>query len=201
LPNDRQVLRSLRTGSVTACAEDRLLAIAKGKAGVTGDPGLMWAVRLFVREQERQNKLICGALGEPGPWKAAIVRAVLDHLDLDLVLLLLSCRARVMSTVLTALRDRTESAYMRELSGRLAGEQIAQVSFASYLSDRMRTESTAYDGAGIESARRLLTIAIACRFWIRQRSRLRESGQGFLSFIGSLLDKPLLRETAPVRPL
>lgn len=149
----------------------------------TSDRTLQWAVRLYVREQERHQSLFAGMSGlQPNQgWRTRVI----EQIPPDLMLLLLGCRARVAARFFSALAKRSEAAAVKTFYETLAAEERAQFEFAEFARPRVSESKRP------ESACRCLSIAvgvgIATRLWIRHRVRLRQSGQTFAEFVAAAM--------------
>jgi hypothetical protein len=125
-------------------------------------------------------------------WYSAWSAPVLNQLPVEVILLLLACRARVAANFFSALAKRAASPQLRALAARLAAEQAGQLQFALFASERMVHTESQWPRSVTEPLRRTVVVAIAARVWIRQRRRLREAGQTFGTFVSAMLDQPAL---------
>lgn len=185
---DVRSLQAVRPGRLSLRSGQPLIEKSRQVAEQSGDLSFAWAVRLYVREQENQNRLLNGlaALGEPvarDDWRGSII----DAMPADLVVLLLGCRARVAASFFAAMADRATGPAMRTFYMALEQKELGQLHFAAFAGTKMLSEGRQVPVILIEALSRAVTVGIATRVWLRQRTRLRESGHTFAGFVSALL--------------
>ncbi len=183
-------LLAVRPGQMSLRSGKLLVSRSKVIAGDGGDRTLAWAVRLFVREQERHSGFLREVtrgerdINAGGDWRGALI----DTLPADMVMLLLGCRARVAASFFAALARRTDCPQMRAYYEQLGREELGQLQFAAFAAPKISDERRHVPEVVVRCVSRAITVGIATRVWLRQRSRLRESGHTFAGFIGALLE-------------
>lgn len=193
---DLRSLLAVRPGQLTKRSGRLLIEHAQAAADQSGDGAFFWAVRLYVREQERQGTLFDRMASLHGKslesrWFSRISAPILDTLPIEAVLSLLACRARVAARFFLTLATRSGSPQMRVLAQRMAAEHTGQLQFIAFALSRLTADSV-LPSALVRPAKRAVTLAIATRVWVRQRRRLREAGETFGGFVTAMLDQAAL---------
>lgn len=185
---DVRCLRAVRPGNISLRSGQLLIEKSREIAEESGDLAFAWAVRLFVREQERQNQFLSafvpeGARPVSHDWRGSVI----DAMPADLVVLLLGCRARVAARFFGAMARRSESLELRAFYERLEQGELGQVRFAAFAGPKMSDQRRPVPPTLVKSVSRAVTLGIATRVWFRQRTRLRESGQTYAAFVAAIL--------------
>lgn len=167
---------------------ERMLERAKRFSRETGDLGLIAALRLFLREEQRHSKILARFLQlESAPclrthWVHTVFRRIRGLAGLELCLKVLVTAELLARPYYAALRDATGSPLLRSICQRIFEEEAAHLRFQAFALSRFQNRHSRRMQALIKSFHVVLLICTALVVWSEHQTVFRAAGQTFRTF-------------------
>jgi hypothetical protein len=166
----------------------RMLERAQRFARETGDLGLIAALRLFLREEQRHSKILARFLQiENAPclarhWVHSVFRWLRGIAGLELCLKVLVTAEVLARPYYEALRDATRSPLLRSICQRIFDEEGAHLRFQSFMLRRFESRHGRLSRALIKAFHALLLASTAPLVWAEHKAVFRSAGRTFGDF-------------------
>ncbi|MCU1295607.1 MAG: hypothetical protein JWP08_4457 [Bryobacterales bacterium] len=166
----------------------RMLDRAQRFSRETGDLGLIAALKLFLREEQRHSRILARFLQvENAPclrkhWVHGAFRAIRGIAGLELCLKVLVTAEVLARPYYAALRDATGSTLLRSICQLIFDEEGAHLRFQAFAISRFQNRHRAGTRALIKNAHAVLLASTAALVWIEHHSVFRSAGRTFRQF-------------------
>jgi hypothetical protein len=166
----------------------RLLERAQRFSRQTGDLGLIAAVKLFLREEQRHSKILARFLEiESAPclrrhWVHSVFRSIRGLAGLELCLKVLVTAEILARPYYAALRDATASALLRSICQRIFDEEGAHLQFQAFVLSQFQNRHHRLPQALIKTSHIVLLASTAALVWAEHRRVFRSAGRTFRQF-------------------
>lgn len=166
----------------------RMLERAQRFSRATGDLGLIAALKLFLREEQRHSKILARFLQAESArclrkhWVDTIFRWIRGLAGLELCLKVLVTAELLARPYYAALRDATGSPLLRSICQRIFDEEGAHLRFQAFVLERFERRhgrATQRLTKACHSAFLALTAAVV---WMEHRAVFRSAGRTFREF-------------------
>lgn len=161
----------------------RMLERAQWFSRETGDLGLIAALKLFLREEQRHGKLLAQFLQRenapclPGHWVHKGFRYVRGLAGLELCLKVLVTAELIARPYYAALRDATGSPLLRSICQRIFDEEAAHLRFQAWVLQRFESRHARVTRRVIKMAHLVLFVFTAALVWIEHQAVFRAAGR------------------------
>lgn len=166
----------------------RMLDRAQRFSQQTGDLGLIAALKLFLREEQRHSAILGRFLQlENAPclrkhWVHGVFRWLRGRAGLELCLKVLVTAEVLARPYYAALRDATGSPLLRSICQRLFEEEAAHLSFQAFALGRFKNRHRRLTQALIKALHVVLLAATAIVVWAEHHAVFRSAGRTFHQF-------------------
>jgi hypothetical protein len=166
----------------------RMLERARRFSRETGDLGLIAALKLFLREEQRHSKILARFLQmEHAPclhkqWVHGVFRWMRGLAGLELCLKVLVTAEVLARPYYAALRDATGSPLLKSICQRIFDEEGAHLSFQAFALNRFQQRHRRLTQALIKISHVALLAATAALVWAEHHAVFRSAGRTFLQF-------------------
>ena len=188
----------------------RMLERAQRFARKTGDLGLVPALRLFLREEQRHSRILAQFLQLenapclPKHWIHSVFRALRGMAGLELCLKVLVTAEVLARPYYSALHDATNSPLLRSICKRIFDEEGAHLRFQAFTLICFQQRHRRITQAIIKKAHSLLLWSTAILVWVEHKPVFRSAGRTFGAFwseasreFNCLYRMSLAHETSP----
>lgn len=168
----------------------RLLERAQRFSRETGDLGIIAALKLFLREEQRHSSILARFLQvESAPclakhWVHSSFRWVRGMAGLELCLKVLVTAELLARPYYAALREATSSPLLRSICQRILEEEGAHLRFQAFLLERFKSRHHPLVQALIRSFHAALLASAAALVWEEHKAVFRSAGRTFRQFWG-----------------
>jgi hypothetical protein len=166
----------------------RMLERAQRFSRATGDLGLIAALKLFLREEQRHSEILARFLQlEKAPclrkhWVHDVFRWMRGLAGLELCLKVLVTAELLARPYYAALRDATGSPLLRGICQRIFEEEAAHLRFQAFTLSRFQSRHSRRTQALIKMCHIALLAATAMLVWIEHQAVFRAAGRTFRKF-------------------
>lgn len=166
----------------------RLLSKAGKLAPKTGDRGFIFALRLFIREEQRHSRLLSQFLRIEGAeclrrhWVHSVFRLLRGFGSLEVGMKVLATAEAIARPYYSALRDATGSRLLRHLCELILNEERAHLRFQAFIAQKLRRPRGAITEEMIKRAHRAFLFCSGALVWMEHASVFRASGWTFRRF-------------------
>ncbi len=166
----------------------RMLERAQRFSRETGDLGLVAALRLFVREEQRHSKILARFLElESAPclrkhWVHSVFRSIRGLAGLELCLKVLVTAEVLARPYYAALRDATGSPLLRSICQLIFEEEGAHLRFQAFALRRFQGRHRPFVQVGIRGLHVMLLGCTAALVWMEHQAVFRAAGRTFREF-------------------
>ena len=185
----RAVLASIQQFQLGESASGaRMLKRAEGCLREICDLGLIAALKLFLREEQRHSAMLARFLHiENTPclrkhWVHGVFRSMRGLAGLELCLKVLVTAEIMARPYYAALRDATGSTLLRSICQRIFEEEAAHLRFQAFALSRLQRRHRAPTLALLRSGHALLLAATAAVVWVEHHAVFRSAGRNFRQF-------------------
>lgn len=182
----------------------RMLERAQRFSRATGDLGLIAALKLFLREEQRHSKILARFLQLENArclrkhWVHSVFRWLRGVAGLELCLKVLVTAELLARPYYGALRDSTSSPLLRSICQCIFEEEGAHLRFQSFVLSRFQGRHSRLAQALIKTGHIVLLASTAALVWMEHRAVFRSAGRTFLGFWGETWHEfHLLYSTTP----
>jgi hypothetical protein len=171
-----------------AASGARMLERAQRFSRATGDLGLIAALKLFLREEQRHSKILArflqieSAQCLPKHWVDSVFRSIRGLANLELCLKVLVTAELVARPYYAALRDATGSPLLRTISERIFEEEGAHLRFQAFVLSRFQSRHSRLAQTLIKACHRGLLASTAMLVWIEHHAVFMSAGRSFRRF-------------------
>jgi hypothetical protein len=168
----------------------RMLERAQRFSRETGDLGLIAALRLFLREEQRHSKTLARFLQvENAPclqknWVHPAFRWLRGLAGLELCLKVLVTAEVLARPYYAALRDATGSPLLRSICQRIFEEEGAHLRFQAFALSRFQNRHRRLARTLIKTSHVILLASTAGLVWAQHRAVFKSAGRTFRQFWG-----------------
>lgn len=166
----------------------RMLERAQSFSRATGDLGLIAALKLFLREEQRHSRILARFLQiESAPclrehWIHSAFRWIRALAGLELCLKVLVTAEVLARPYYAALRDATGSPLLRSICQRIFDEEGAHLRFQAFALSRFQSRHARLVQALIKSCHVVLLASTAALVWLEHYAVFRSAGRSFRRF-------------------
>lgn len=166
----------------------RMLERAQRFSRATGDLGLIAALKLFLREEQRHSKILARFLQLENAhclrkhWVHSVFRWLRGVAGLELCLKVLVTAELLARPYYAALRDATGSPLLRSICQRIFDEEGAHLRFQAFVLSRFQGRHSRPVQGLIKAAHIALLVSTTALVWMEHRAVFRCSGRTFLRF-------------------
>jgi hypothetical protein len=166
----------------------RMLERAQRFSRDTGDLGLIAALKLFLREEQRHSKTLARFLQlENAPclrihWIHSVFRWLRGIAGLELCLKVLVTAEVLARPYYAALRDATGSPLLRSICQRIFEEEGAHLRFQAFALSRFQNRHRRPTQALIKTSHIVLLASTAALVWAQHNAVFRSAGRTFRQF-------------------
>jgi hypothetical protein len=166
----------------------RMLERAQRFSRETGDLGLIAALKLFLREEQRHSRILARFLQiEDAPclrkhWVHSAFRGMRGLAGLELCLKVLVTAEVLARPYYAALRDATRSPLLKSICQRIFDEEGAHLRFQSFALSRFQKRHHRVTQAVIKASHFLLLASTAAVVWVEHRPVFKLAGRTFQEF-------------------
>jgi hypothetical protein len=166
----------------------RMLERAQRFARETSDLGLIAALKLFLREEQRHSKILARFLQiENAPclrkhWVHSIFQSVRGLAGLELCLKVLVTAEILARPYYSALHDATGSPLLRSICQRIFDEEGAHLRFQAFALSRFQNRHRRLTQALIKTSHIVLLASTAALVWAEHQTVFRSAGRTFRQF-------------------
>ena len=166
----------------------RMLECAQRFSRETGDLGLIAALKLFLREEQRHSKTLARFLQiENTPclgkhWIHSVFRWLRGMAGLELHLKVLVTAEVLARPYYAALRDATSSPLLRSICQRIFEEERAHLRFQAFVLSRFQNRHRRLSQALIKTSHAVLLASTATLVWAEHRAVFTSAGRTFRQF-------------------
>ena len=167
-----------------------MLECAQRFSRETGDLGLIAALKLFLREEQRHSKTLARFLQiENAPclrkhWVHSVFRWMRGLAGLELCLKVLVIAEVLARPYYAALRDATGSPLLRSICQRIFEEEGAHLRFQAFALSRFQNRHRRLTQAFIKTSHVVLLASTAALVWVEHKAVFRSAGRTFRQFWG-----------------
>ncbi|MFL6351013.1 MAG: hypothetical protein ACJ74Z_04065 [Bryobacteraceae bacterium] len=186
----------------------RMLERAQRFSRATGDLGLIAALKLFLREEQRHSRILAQFLHiENAPcmrkhWMHSAFRRIRGLAGLELCLKVLVTAEVLARPYYAALRDATGSALLKSICQLIFDEEGAHLRFQAFALSRFQCRHSRLVQALIKSGHVALLVSTAALVWIEHQRVFRSAGRNFRTFWNETWQEfTLLYHTSSVKGL
>jgi hypothetical protein len=154
----------------------------------TGDLGLIAALKLFLREEQRHSKILARFLQiENAPclgrhWVHSVFRSLRGLADLELCLKVLVTAEILARPYYAALRDATGSPLLKSICQHIFDEEGAHLQFQAFALSRFQNRHGRLLKALIKTSHLVLLALTAALVWAQYKAVFRSAGRTFSRF-------------------
>jgi hypothetical protein len=165
-----------------------MLERAQHFARETGDLGLIAALRLFLREEQRHSKILERFLKtENAPclrrhWVDGVFRWMRGLAGLELCLKVLVTAEMLARPYYAALRDATDSSLLRSICELIFEEEGAHLRFQAFTLKRFESRHRSFARILIRKLHALFLIAAAALVWMEHQTVFKAAGRSYRDF-------------------
>jgi hypothetical protein len=166
----------------------RMLERAQRFSRETGDLGLIAALKLFLREEQRHGKMLARFLQIESAsclrkhWVHSAFRWLRGLAGLELCLKVLVTAEVLARPYYAALRDATGSPLLRSLCQRIFDEEGAHLRFQAFALSRFQKRHRRLTQAAIRTAHFILLASTAVVVWWEHEAVFKSAGRTFRQF-------------------
>jgi hypothetical protein len=166
----------------------RMLERAQRFSRASGDLGLIAALRLFLREEQRHSKVLARFLQIENArclrrhWVHTAFRWIRGLAGLELCLKVLVTAELLARPYYSALRDATDSPLLKSICEWIFTEEGAHLRFQAFALSRFHNRHSRAALDLIKSGHALLLAATAAVVWVGHRPVFRSGGRTFRAF-------------------
>jgi hypothetical protein len=166
----------------------RMLERAQRFSRATGDLGLIAALKLFLREEQRHSQILARFLQVEGTpclrkhWVHSAFRWIRGLAGLELCLKVLVTAEVLARPCYAALRDATGSPLLKGICQRIFDEEGAHLRFQAFALSRFQSRHSRRVQALIRSCHVVLLAFTAALVWLEHHAVFRSAGRNFRSF-------------------
>lgn len=166
----------------------RMLDRAQRFSRETGDLGLIAALKLFLREEQRHSKILARFLKQENApclrthWVHSVFRWIRGFAGLELCLKVLVTAEVLARPYYAALRDATGSPLLRSISQRIFEEEAAHLRFQAFALSIFQHRHRRATQVLIKAAHALLLAGTASLVWIEHHPVFKSAGRSFQQF-------------------
>ncbi len=181
----------------------RMLERAQRFCRATGDLGLIAALKLFLREEQRHSQILARFLQiESAPclqkhWVHSAFRWIRGLAGLELCLEVLATAELLARPYYGALRDATGSLLLRSICQRIFDEEGAHLRFQAFALSRFQSRHSRPMQALIKNGHIALLACTAALVWIEHQAVFRSAGRTFRRFWNEAWQEFILLYRAP----
>ena len=163
----------------------RMLKLAQRFSRATGDLGLIAALRLFLREEQRHSKILARFLQlENAPclrshWVHSVFRWIRGLAGLELCLKTLVTAELLARPYYAALREATGSPLLKSICQHIFDEEAAHLRFQSFALSRFQNRHSRLMQALVKMCHVVLLASTAALVWIEHHAVFRAAGRTF----------------------
>jgi len=169
---------------------DRMLERAQRFSRETRDLGLIAALKLFLREEQRHSKILVRFLQiENAPclrrhWVHSVFRSLRGLAGLELCLKVLVTAEILARPYYAALRDATSSPLLSSICQRIFDEEGAHLQFQAFVLSRFQNRHRRVTQALIKTSHVVLLATTAALVWAEHQKVFRSARRTFRQFWG-----------------
>jgi hypothetical protein len=166
----------------------RMLEYAQRFSRETGDLGLIAALKLFLREEQRHSKTLARFLQMENEsclrkhWVHSVFRWLRGMASLELCLKVLVTAEVLARPYYAALRDATGSPLLRSICQRIFEEEGAHLRFQAFALGRFQNRHRRLTQALIKMSHVVLLASTAALVWAEHKAVFRSAGRTFHQF-------------------
>jgi hypothetical protein len=166
----------------------RMLERAQRFSRKTGDLGLIAALKLFLREEQRHSKILAQFLQiENAPclrrhWVHSVFRSVRGLAGLELCLKVLVTAEILARPYYAALRDATSSPLLKSICQHIFDEEGAHMHFQAFALSRFQNRHRRLTQALIKTSHIVLLASTAALVWAEHQTVFGSAGRTFRQF-------------------
>lgn len=166
----------------------RMLERAQRFSRATGDLGLIAALKLFLREEQRHSKILARFLQLENArclrkhWVHSVFRWLRGMAGLELCLKVLVTAELLARPYYAALRDSTSSPLLRSICQCIFEEEGAHLRFQAFVLSRFRTRHSRQVQILIKTGHAGLLVSTAALVWMEHRAVFQAAGRPFRRF-------------------
>jgi hypothetical protein len=166
----------------------RMLERAQRFSRATGDLGLIAALKLFLREEQRHSKILARFLQIENArclrkhWVHSVFRWIRGLAGLELCLKVLVTAELLARPYYAALRDATGSPLLRSICQLIFEEERAHIRFQAFALSRFQGRHSRLMRPLIKRGHAALLAGTAALVWMEHGSVFRSAGRSFRSF-------------------
>jgi hypothetical protein len=166
----------------------RMLERAQRFSRETGDLGLIAALKLFLREEQRHSKILARFLQlENAPclsnhWIHSVFRWLRGIAGLELCLKVLVTAEVLARPYYSALRDATASPLLRSICQRILDEEGAHLRFQSFVLNQFQNRHHPLSQALIKTSHAALLASTAALVWAEHKAVFKSAERTFRQF-------------------
>lgn len=166
----------------------RMLERARRFSRETGDLGLIAALRLFLREEQRHSRILARFLyTENAPclakhWVHSVFRWLRGMAGLELCLRVLVTAEVLARPYYAALRDATRSPLLRSICQRFLDEESAHLRFQAFVLRRFQSRHHLLPEVLIKTSHAVLLAWTVALVWVEHKTVFRSAGRSFHHF-------------------
>jgi len=166
----------------------RMLERAQRFSRATGDLGLIAALKLFIREEQRHSAILARFLQmENAPclqkhWVDSIFRRIRGVAGLEFCLKVLATAEVLARPYYAALRDATGSPLLKSICERIFDEEGVHLRFQAFALRRFEGRHSRLTRAAAKMCHVALLTGTAALVWIEHQSVFRAAGRTFYRF-------------------
>jgi hypothetical protein len=163
----------------------RMLERAQRFSRATGDLGLIAALRLFLREEQRHSRILARFLQiENAPclrkhWMDSTFRWIRGLAGLELCLKVLVTAELLARPYYAALHDATNSALLKSICQRIFNEEGAHLRFQAFTLSRFQNRHSPLMQTLLRAGHAVLLGSVAALVWIEHQRVFRAAGRTF----------------------
>jgi hypothetical protein len=166
----------------------RMLERAQRFSRATGDLGLIAALKLFVREEQRHSKILARFLQLenapclPKHWMHSVFRRVRGLAGLEMCLKVLVTAELLARPYYAALRDATGSPLLISICERIFEEEGAHLRFQAFTLSCFQKRHRRLMKALIKTSHVVMLACTAALLWVEHQAVFRAAGRTFRQF-------------------
>jgi hypothetical protein len=163
----------------------RMLEGAQRFSRATGDLGLIAALKLFLREEQRHSKILARFLEEESArclrkhWADTFFRWIRGLAGLELRLKVLVTAELLARPYYSALRDATGSPLLRSICQRILDEEGAHLRFQAFVLERFQTRHGRATQRLTKACHSAFLAVTAAVIWMEHRPVFKSAGRSF----------------------
>jgi len=166
----------------------RMLECARRFSSDTGDLGLLAALKLFLREEQRHSKMLARFLQKENAaclrkhWMHSIFRSLRGLAGLELCLKVLVTAEVLARPYYAALHDATGSSLLRSICRVILEEERAHLRFQAFALRLFQNRHRPLSEAAIRTAHIVFLAVTALVVWVEHKPVFRSAGRTFRQF-------------------